>query len=128
MSLDELKSKKEQEVLEKAQRLLEDSERINSIFANEDTEFEKETERENKENQNKNKNNRRRRRPAGKKPAPKNSGNSDSKKPAVKNSGNTEPKNPSLKNSESDNKEGNNKRRYRRPSPKKTGNGGYNNQ
>ena len=63
-----------------------------------------------------------------KKPAPKNSGNSDSKKPAVKNSGNTEPKNPSLKNSESDNKEGNNKRRYRRPSPKKTGNGGYNNQ
>ena len=128
VSLDELKSKKEQEVLEKAQRLLEDSERINSIFANEDTEFEKETERENKENQNKNKNNRRRRRPAGQKPAPKNSGNSDSKKPAVKNSGNTEPKNPSLKNSESDNKEGNNKRRYRRPSPKKTGNGGYNNQ
>lgn len=115
VSLDELKSKKEQEVLEKAQRLLEDSERINSIFANEDTEFEKETERENKENQNKNKNNRRRRRPAGRKPAPKNSGN-------------TESKNPSLKNSESDNKEGNNKRRYRRPSPKKTGNGGYNNQ
>ena len=111
----EFKSKKEQEVLEKAQRLLEDSERINSIFANEDTEFEKETERENKENQNKNKNNRRRRRPAGRKPAPKNSGN-------------TESKNPSLKNSESDNKEGNNKRRYRRPSPKKTGNGGYNNQ